>query len=110
MNSISFRSIGSGLLGEWRKKPGKELQSYAFIPTAPHPYGLSDIGPGRHTAIFFTNGSEHGIIFADPVKIEFESIPGATPIHHIPRPAMGTFTTKSGECPEILNPDRILRS
>ena len=105
---LLFRSIKTGVLGEWAKMPGKALKSFKFSPITPHPYEASDIPAGQHTAIFVSNGFEHGVVFADPDKIEYESIGDAASIDHSPQAAMGTFKTESGEWAEVLDPDRIL--
>jgi hypothetical protein len=105
---LLFRSIKTGVLGEWAKVPGKTLKSFRFIPIAPPSYAISDIPSTQHTAIFLSNGNGHGIIFADPVKIEFESLPDAASTDPCPPSQMTTFTTESGECAEVLNPDNIL--
>jgi hypothetical protein len=61
-----FRTVKSGVLGEWTKLPAKELKSYRFEPLDPHsPDRVETSGP---TAVLTSDGQAHRIIFGEIVN------------------------------------------
>jgi hypothetical protein len=59
--------IRSGVLGEWAKRPRRELNSYRFQPVEPC---LFERGESRgRVAVLASDGNEHAVLFADSVDL-----------------------------------------
>ena len=62
-----LRWIKSGVLGEWAKRPRKDLGSYRFEPVEP---GLFDRSETRgQVAVLASDGNRHAVIFADSADL-----------------------------------------
>ena len=62
-----LRWIISGVLGEWTKRPRKELNSYRFEPVEPGLFDRSETC--GQVAVLASDGNKHSVIFADSADL-----------------------------------------
>lgn len=103
----SFRTVKWGVVGEWAKMPRKVLKSYGFETFGLEGDEVAEPIPYPRNAVFASNGYSHGILFADPGKVELIEDAEITREKCKGRAPFETVRTESGLGAELVDLDRI---
>jgi hypothetical protein len=74
-----LRGIRTRVLGEWAKRPSKELNSYRFEPVEPAAFEHS--GKVGRTAVLASDGQRHVVIFAESADLMADAKIAASVTH-----------------------------
>lgn len=103
-----FRSIKSGLLGDWGDLPANTLKTFQFTVVPPDVLGVPEISCDSAGVILISNGRQHAMIVSEsssvgpPAEAEITlSKPGVKGV-------LGTIRTVTGSSVEVIDVDYLL--
>jgi hypothetical protein len=105
-----FRSIKTGVLGEWKDLSAAALKDWRFTPVRPEVFQVSVMPPASETAIFVSNGTEGAVILADSSRVSLVPDAQITIEPSACTAAIGSIPVESGLCAQVLDLDRVVAS
>ena len=103
-----FKSIKSGVLGEWKEIGGDALKARRFTPVRPWVFDVAEMPAAPGGAVFLGTVTESGIVFTDSAKVERVRDAEVVLEPSSGFASIGTVALESGLSALVLDINRIL--
>jgi hypothetical protein len=103
-----FRSVKSGLLGDWGALPANTLKTFQFTVVQPDVLGVPETSCDPAGIVLISNGRQHAMIVSESSSVgppaEAEITLGKLSVKGV----LGTIRTISGSSVEVIDVDNLL--